>query len=189
MNNTFTVTLALPSDIKEIMMIEEAAFPQGIRECADTFMERLMFFPAGNTVLLKNDNTQNVSRRLAGYFCSELWNEIPPQEPAFYILDHSIKNRHFPNGKYLYISSLAVASKINGKGRFLFTESLRLICSANPQIRSIILLVNDLWIPARHIYETEGFRYIGRFSSFFTAIEKDEKTSISDGLLMRKDLP
>jgi ribosomal-protein-alanine N-acetyltransferase len=171
MNKAYTVTWALPSDIKAIMTIEDAAFFDGIRESTETFIERLSMFPYGNTVLMEKAETAANSRKLAGYFCSELWDAIPPPKPEFYALEHSIKNRHIHNGTILYISSLAVISDprsvTKGKGRFLFNESLRLICAANPQIRSIILLVNELWLPARHIYETEGFRYTDTLPSFF----------------------
>jgi ribosomal-protein-alanine N-acetyltransferase len=175
----YTVTFALSSDLCGIMAIEDSAFPEGIRESEETFAERLSVFPHGNTVLLENA-TQRSARNPAGYFCAELWDEIPPLEAEFYALGHSMKERHVHRGTILYISSLALAPGVKGQGRFLFNESIKLLCAANPQIRSIILLVNELWLPARHIYETEGFRYTEVLKSFFT--------EQSDGLLMRKDL-
>ncbi|MDR2900534.1 MAG: GNAT family N-acetyltransferase [Treponema sp.] len=183
MNKHYTLTFALPSDIDGIMAIEDSAFPQGIRESEETFLERLTLFPHGNTVL-KEDATQRSEEKPIGYFCSELWDEIPPAEAKFYALGHSMKERHVHRGTILYISSLAVRPGAKGQGRFLFNESIKLLCVANPQIRSIILLVNELWLPARHIYETEGFRYTEVLKSFFT----EHRGTQSDGLLMRKDL-
>jgi ribosomal-protein-alanine N-acetyltransferase len=195
MEKTYIVTWAHPSDIGGIMSIEDSAFSEGIRENAETFLERLSIFPKGNTLLLEEVETQRSARKPAGYFCSELWDEIPPPEPEFYALGHSMKERNVSSGNILYISSLAMMPGIKGQGRFLFNESLKLICTANPQIRSIILLVNELWLPARHIYETEGFRYTEVLKSFFsehrgsTALHRGKNTSVkSDGLLMRKDL-
>ncbi|MDR2901214.1 MAG: hypothetical protein LBV20_06810 [Treponema sp.] len=188
MNHTYAITWALPSDIDGIMTIENAAFSKGIRESAKTFTERLTVFPHGNTVLLEEADTSHAARKAAGYFCSELWDAIPPPEPGFYKLEHSIKDRHSDKGTILYISSLALSPEIKGKGRFLFNESLKLICGANPQICSIVLLVNALWLPARHIYETEGFQYTGSLSAFFRQTAKNGKPAISDGLLMQKDV-
>ncbi len=189
MNYKFTVVWALPSDIEEIMAIEDAAFPEGIRESPGTFLERLRVFPRGNTVLLdENGLSQDKPRKLAGYFCSELWDDIPPVQPEFYKLGHSMEERHSNTGRILYISSLAAAPGVKGAGRLLFSGSLNQICAATPHINSIILLVNTLWVPARHIYETEGFRYTGTLGSFFTDTGKDGIPVTADGLLMQKDL-
>jgi ribosomal-protein-alanine N-acetyltransferase len=187
MNQTFFVTKAVPSDIDGIMAIEDAAFPKGIRESAETFLERLSVFPAGNTIL-QEDKTPSEARNPAGYFCSELWDEIPPQKAEFYALEHSIKEKHQSGGEILYISSLAIMPNAKGQGRFLFDESIKLIRAENPHIRSTILLVNELWLPARRIYETEGFRYTGKLESFFSEVKNDEKLVRSDALLMQKDL-
>jgi ribosomal-protein-alanine N-acetyltransferase len=187
MMKTYTVTFALPTDIKEIMTIEDSAFPEGIRENEETFTERLSVFPRGNTVLLE-EATQRNARKLGGYFCSELWDAIPPAEAESYALGHSLKERHVHRGTILYISSLAVLPGVKGQGRVLFNESIKLLCVTNPQIRSIVLLVNELWLPARHIYETEGFRYTEPLKSFFTEHRGEDVPVKSDGLLMRKDL-
>jgi ribosomal-protein-alanine N-acetyltransferase len=186
MNQTFSVTFAVPSDLDGIMQIENAAFPQGIRESKEVFRERLRIFPAGNTILLK-DEAANENKTPVGYFCSELWDQIPPPKPEFYALEHSITERHKISGAVLYISSLAIMPHTKGQGRFLFTESIKMIRAKNPQIRTIVLLVNEKWLPARHIYETEGFRYTKNLPSFFSKIDTNGTLIQSAGLLMQKD--
>lgn len=40
-----------------------------------------------------------------------------------------------------------------------------------PQIKEIVLLVNEIWIPALHIYKKCGFIEYGRIQNFFRLLE------------------
>jgi ribosomal protein S18 acetylase RimI-like enzyme len=69
-----------------------------------------------------------------------------------------------------------------GLGDMLFNGSVDYIVSRNPRIKKAVLLVNERWEGARHIYTREGFAEIGRFRDFFTA----EGDIPSDGIIMGK---
>ncbi|QQO09293.1 hypothetical protein [Breznakiella homolactica] len=182
---------ARPGDIGEVMRIEDAAFARGIREDRDVFLARLKLFPTGNTVLLTGPEMAEkpgTVRPLGGYFCSELWDAVPPLTEESYALGHPMEERHDPSGSVLYISSFAADPAVRGVGRLLFTGSLKMILKANPQIARMVLAVNETWLAARHIYETEGFSYTGKLEQFFDNHDNGDSGVRSDALIMEKSI-
>ena len=189
---TFRIDLAKPDDIEEIMRIETISFIQKIQEDRTVFLDRLASCPQGFLVLLP-DNSADSSvavtsskegpRPIAGYLCSEIWQTIPLATSGAWSLGHSAKARHSSNGRVLYISSFAVEqSARGGTGRQFFTDSLRSIRMSFPLLERVVLIVNENWLAARHIYETEGFVYTGKIESFFASIPA------TDALVMEKEL-
>ena len=75
-----------------------------------------------------------------------------------------IEDFFFEDGKNLYISSFAILKKMRGKGigKKLFQDSLnfieKLLKNDGILLEKTILLVNETWLSARHIYENSGFK-------------------------------
>ncbi|ULQ58730.1 hypothetical protein K7I13_09210 [Brucepastera parasyntrophica] len=199
---SFLVRQAQPDDIDEIMRIEEICFATGIQEAHNVFLDRLYTFPEGFFVLVPeeyvNESVSDTSRsrkirfiakQLAGYFVSEIWDEVPPQTAEFYQLGHSASSRHNPEGTVLYLSSFAVDPVARGTGRFLFNSAFRVMKKKYPQLRKIVFVVNEEWQAARHIYETEGFIYTGRIENFFKKSPGSENAQEKRAaLIMEKDI-
>ncbi len=175
---------ANPFDIDAIMAIERNAFIPDIQENQKTFEERIKVFNQGFTLLADTSDKAILERGKAfvcGYFSSEIWDGLPATDDIFK-LGHSAKKAHKKDGSVLYISSFALLSQYRGKGlaRKFFHDSVTGICEANKNIKTILLLVNEEWLSARHIYETEGFSELRRLPSFFSSLHK----KASDGILM-----
>jgi ribosomal-protein-alanine N-acetyltransferase len=167
---------AAASDIAAVIHIENACFPAGIRENAETFLGRMAAFPEGFTLL---------GSEPVGYLSSELWDRVPPPERRFWALGHSAEREHKRDGTVLYISSFAILpSARGGTGRFFFNASIHLILKSCPRIERIAFIVNETWLPARHIYETEGYAQTGSIPDFFTPAGKDEPQTAA--LIMEK---
>lgn len=194
-------------DLDAIMLIEKACFAEGIQEKESVFKERLELFPKGFFVLTESDSS------IIGYYCAELWKSEPQLTHEAFALGHSIQERHAENGTVLYISSFAVLQKSRGgAGRLLFKCATTQIVKSYPQVSTIIFIVNETWSAARHIYETEGFEYVGKLEGFFeesvpgatvsaeaapatakapaaeSAPEKLARTTRTAGLIMKKTL-
>jgi ribosomal-protein-alanine N-acetyltransferase len=184
-NMHLPITQATASDIDEIMRIELACFSPGIREAREVFLDRLTTFPDGNLVLLAGAER---GRACAGYLSSEIWNEVPACLHEAWGLGHSAKERHRADGEVLYISSFALDPAFRGKGagRFFFQESIDRICWANPRVKRIAFIVNESWLAARRIYETEGFAYTGKLEGFFAPEASNGKRT--DALVMERNL-
>lgn len=162
-------------DINLIMQIEKESFDVKIQEIESTFLERIKTFEEGFFILEENGVP-------AGYFCSEIWKEIPFGNKNF-ILNHRIAEQHYEKGSVLYVSSIAVRKEYrgNGYGYRLFTQGVQSVIEKYSGITDIVLLVNEIWKSAIKIYEKNGFREYGRLSNFFEQAE-----GLSDGILMRK---
>ena len=176
---------AKPFDINAIMAIEHCAFIPEIQEKQKTFEERIKTYPEGFLVLA--DTTDKVvlehgKALVCGYFSSELWYSIPDTDDIF-TLGHPAKKSHRTDGSVLYISSFALLTQYRGKGlaRTFFHDSIRAICGGNKNIKQVLLLVNEEWTGAHHIYETEGFTEIRRLPGFFSSMHKEK----ADGILMK----
>lgn len=169
---------ATKSDIDAIMNIEKEAFVEEIQENKDIFLERIEIFPDG-FFILEEDNKE------IGYFSSELWNSVPQNGNSCFSLNHSALENHKKEGTVLYISSIAILNeyKGNGLGYRFFSESVEKIIKSFPQIKEIVLLVNEIWIAALHIYKKCGFIEYGRVQNFFSS-----GGIKSDGILMRKSV-
>jgi ribosomal-protein-alanine N-acetyltransferase len=165
------------SDLNGIMFVESQAFIPPIQESRTVFEQRLSAYPAGFFVLI--DETDNT---IAGYFSSELWAAIPQDEQAF-SLGHSAAKAHDSLGTVMYISSVALLNKYRGKGlgEQLFMVPVSRIFEANETITQGVLLVNDVWKGAHHIYSKAGFSEYGRINSFFPT---EQPTIFTDGILM-----
>lgn len=176
---------AQPFDIPSIMAIEHSAFIPQIQEKQIVFEERLQTFPQGFLVL--DDSSYETVHRVgksvtAGYFTSELWNTVPQTDDIF-TLGHSASHAHRSDGVVLYASSFALLPEYRGRslGTPFFRTSLQSICSALPQIKIIVLLVNKEWTGAVHIYESAGFKTLRIIKNFFPSLHTPEG---SDGIIM-----
>ncbi|MGN0729463.1 GNAT family N-acetyltransferase [Treponema sp.] len=164
------------SDLKNIMEIEKNSFKNGIQESESVFAERIQIFPDGFFILEEENSA-------AGYFCSELWDSAVLENSDSFSLNHSASGFHRKNGEILYISSVAVWEKYRGRGfgNKLFQDSVSSILEKFPQIKEMVLIVNEEWISAVKIYRKFGFSEYSRIKNFFSAEGKK-----SDGILMRK---
>ncbi len=167
---------AAKSDINAIMNIEKEAFAEEIQENKDVFLERIESFSDGFFIL--EDKNKAI-----GYFSSELWNSVPQNGDSCFSLNHSALKNHKKEGAVLYVSSVAILNeyKGNGLGYRFFSESVEKIIKSFPQIKEVVLLVNEIWIPALHIYKKCGFIEYGRIQNFFSS-----DGIKSDGILMQK---
>lgn len=165
----FTIRNANPSDIDDIMEVEKAAFIPEIQEEKNVFLERIKAYPQ-LFLIFQHKN------KIAGYLCGEYLNKIP--ETA-----DEIKLGHIPaaaDKNFLYISSFALLPEFrgSGNGKLLWNNALKYIGSE----ANYILLVNEEWKSAMHIYENSGFEIIKKFENFF----KKSENSFSNALLMQK---
>lgn len=170
---------ATPGDLGEVMALEVAGFVPGIVEEPDVFAQRIAVFPEG--FLLVQEGTRTI-----GYVCAEIWSHWSPQavSEARYDLGHDITKWHVPFGDTLYVASMTVApSARGGVGRRLFRLSLDRWFRAFPLVRQVVLIVNEHWSAARHLYETEGFEEVERLPDFFRPQEGPRGTA----LVMRKE--
>lgn len=171
----FALKNATLSDIESIMKIERSSFLPNIQEEKKVFLERIKVFPEGfllfcNDDLEKSQSASSLqscakgsqsasssrSARPLGYFSTELWEKVPTAQD--FAVGHDIKKLHSSSGKILYISSFALLPEARGKGNgtFLFNESLRHL-EKRFALQCEVLLVNEKWQGAKHIYEKSGF--------------------------------
>lgn len=160
----FQLRTAVPNDVGAVMAIERQAFIPRIQEQEVVFSERISAFPHGFLLLERENGVA------AGYFCSELW-AAPAYGAAAFSLGHAISESHSPDGTVLYVSSMALASDLRGRGlgAQLFAQSLRAVLAVCPQVRLMQLVVNEAWRGAKAIYERAGFRETARLAGFFPA--------------------
>lgn len=180
-----TICPAQYFDIPEIMKIERSAFIPQIQEKQKVFEERLSVFPKGFLILSDNSPEtikENRTALTAGYFCSEIWQTVP-QTDDFFSLGHSAAKVHNDGGCILYASSFAILPEYRGKrlGKPFFKSSLEILCSSFPRIQTVLLLVNDEWKGAFHIYESLGFSVLRKIKEFFPSLHNIKG---SDGILM-----
>lgn len=163
------------NDLSHIVKIENSSFTPDIQESPAVFLDRINTFSEGTILYFESEGTE-----ASGYFSSEIWASIPPAKPQYYSLGHSSSKRHDPQGSVLYISSFAVLpSSRGGTGRLLFKKATSQLCNQFPSIKTIVFIVHENWLAARHIYETEGFSYTGTLPLFFGE---------SNALIMEKKL-
>ena len=159
-------------DIDDIMKVEWSSFIAGIQEEKSVFEERIRRCPDLFLIFEQDDN-------VAGYLCAEIMDKVPESGEELE-LGHLPGKSHSKNG-YIYISSFAILPEFRGKGagRLLWNESITFL-KEQCGIKKILLLVNEEWKGAFHIYENSGFKTINRFPGFFVSEEKNR----SDGILM-----
>src|SRR5574344_1010424 len=165
------------SDLEGIMLVEKQAFIPQIQESKAVFEQRLSAYPTGFFVL--EDETENT---IAGYFSSELWNAVPQNNRAF-SLGHSATKAHVASGTVMYISSVALLNSYRGKGfgEKLFMIPVVQIFKESPAIKESVLIVNEVWKGARHIYSKAGFSEYGTINNFFPTTDSKVFTT---GILM-----
>lgn len=140
-------------DMPGIMALEVAGFEPGIREDESVFLERLRVFPNGFLVIEKSRG------ELLSYLCSERWGHDETHGTRAFSVGHSAQDRHRVDGQTLYISSMTVTPQARGQGlgRILFSASITAILSSEAGIYRELLMVNESWHSARHIYDASGF--------------------------------
>ncbi len=157
------------------MTIEQQSFDAKTRENEETFRRRIAAFPEGFLVMTASD------AEVVGYCCGELWDAIPEAADlaAHFSLGHDASRSHVAGGTVLYISSIALLPKTRGlgMGKTFLAECLNQILETAPQVETIVLLVNEQWPAARHIYESMGFMESGRIAGFFHD---------GDGIMMKR---
>lgn len=191
---------AKPFDIDSIMAIEHQSFIPQIQEKKKCFEKRLEVCP--DCCFILSDASESVvkacgSALTCGYFCSELWDSFPSEkddDEVFarrFALGHDVKSSHVPGGMYLYVSSYALRTEYrgNGKGKAFFEASLNALCGANKNIKKVIVIVNEEWLPALSIYRSLGFSEVRRLANFFPTIRKVSlfKREMSAGIVMVAD--
>ena len=164
------------SDLDSIMKIEKASFILPIQEEREVFENRIKF--CSESFLVFEDDNKNVF----GYLSAERMSKVPEKA-------NELALGHFPkknsDGNVLYISSFAILPEYrgNGSGYYLWEESLNYLRGIHG-IKTFVLLVNENWVGAHHIYEKSGFSEMCRLPSFFCAGDN----SFTDGILMQKKL-
>ena len=159
---------ATVKDIDSIMQVEKDSFIPEIQESEQTFLNRIKTFPSGFVVFESPAQTESNSKspasdskcgtksaQIAGYLCSEKWNQLPhtssPKTAStessalktaslksdgyeeaslpedLFKLGHSIEKTHNDTGKILYISSFAILNNFRGKelGSKLFSKAFQ----------------------------------------------------------------
>lgn len=171
---SFEIVKAESFHIEEIMQVEKACFIPQIQEEREVFLSRMGM----NPFYVFIDGTNG---KVAGYISAEYMEKIP-QSAVEIALNHK------PSGKtsdIIYISSFALLPQYRGTGlgKELWIRSCELF-SACPGLKKLVLLVNEVWKGAFHIYEKSGFEKVRVFKDFFPT-EQGEK---SNGILMIKEI-
>lgn len=165
-------------DIDGIMAVEQQAFIPSIQEQKSVFIERLSVFSEGFFVVCDDSEIQ-------GYISCEIWDSFEKNEKSFG-LGHSIKERHRSDGNILYISSVALLDECKGKGlgQLLFSECIKRVSEKFAEINEYVLIVNEVWKGAYHIYSKNGFKELFRIKGFFPS----EDDNATDGIVMGKTI-
>jgi [ribosomal protein S18]-alanine N-acetyltransferase len=183
------------SDLSAVMEIEEASFIPSVREKREVFAERIRV--CGSCFIIFEDETVH---KPAGYFSAERWAAVPENGEAF-ILNHPASSYFKSDGRILYLSSFALLPEYRGRGtgHKIFAESIEWFIAHNKGIAAAVLLVNEAWKAAVHIYTQNGFRETHRLPGFFPQ-QQDAPSAASgehpdsgsgantDGIIMEKKL-
>lgn len=165
------------SDLDAIMEIEKASFIPQIQEEREVFKQRILRCP--ELFLIFED-----SKGAAGYLCAEIMKEIPltAQELRLGHLPSDMANSETSKVPYIYISSFALLPEFRGggNGRKMWNEALEYFRSKFSPT-GFLLLVNELWGGAKHIYSESGFETISIFENFFPC----DGEGFSNGILMK----
>ena len=94
----------------------------------------------------------------------------------------SISNKKYEKSLTAKILFLYVLEEYRNKkiGKSFFYNSLKSICTSNTQISKVLLLVNQEWQNAKHIYESLGFKDLRIIKNFFPSLHNN----FSDGIIM-----
>jgi len=165
------------NDITSIMKVEAAGFIPQIQEEQSVFEQRIGVCP--QLFLVFEDEADGT---VAGYLSAEYLDHVPGSASEL-ALGH-VPNK-FSSSSLIYISSFSILPEYRGSGtgKLLWNQSLEYFKSLGTA-NSLLLLVNEAWTGARHIYENSGFKVINTFENFFPT-ETVDKTA---GILMQRDL-
>ncbi|MCQ2586120.1 MAG: GNAT family N-acetyltransferase [Treponema sp.] len=160
--------------IEEIMHVEKNCFIQAIQEEKEVFLSRMEKTPFFVFV-------DEESGKVAGYISAEYMEKVPEQASE-------IALNHKPSGKatdIIYISSFALLPEYRGTGlgKEMWSRSCSLFENL-PGVKTLVLLVNEEWKGAFHIYENSGFKQIQVFQEFFPRNDGGR----SSGILMVKQI-
>lgn len=175
------------------MEIENRSFLPQVREERQVFLQRLKVFPQGFILLVddsiscgnKNASFGANNGNVCGYFCTELWKKMPESEDVFSV-GHDISLAHCVDGAVLYISSFAILPNFRGSGiggKF-FRSALNYIEESVSNLKEEVLLVNENWSAARHIYKKNGFSECFLIKNAF----QNEFLELQAGIVMKKTL-
>jgi Acetyltransferases len=167
-------------DLAAVMEIEKASFMTAVQEKESVFRERISV--CGSCFIIFETEDDHTS---AGYFSAERWAGLPSDDSIF-TLNHSAARSYAPAGTVIYLSSFAILPRYRGKGAgsSLFSDSMEWFTVHNPGLTTAVLLVNEAWKGAAHIYTRYGFRETRRIPRFFPS----ENGTGSDGIVMVKEL-
>lgn len=167
---TLKIRTATENDIHQIMNIEEKGFIEPIREEQSVFLNRIKINPE-LFLIFEFDNN------VAGYLSAEYMSEIPDSA-------EDLKLDHTPSAdaekNYIYISSYSLLPEYRGNrnGSLCWNKALDYLGSN----KKYVLLVNEAWPAAKHIYQKSGFKEIKTFKDFFPT----EEETFTAGTLMIK---
>ncbi len=172
-------------DIDSIMDIENSSFIPQVREERQVFLQRLKVFPQGFILLVGDSGSVEKDNNVCGYFCTELWKKMP-ESADFFSVGHDISLAHCQDGSVLYISSFALLPNLRGGGlggKF-FRSALNYIEESVPKLKEEVLLVNENWPGARHIYKKNGFSECFSIKDAF----RNESSEPQTGIVMKRTL-
>jgi ribosomal-protein-alanine N-acetyltransferase len=169
---------AAPGDIDHIMDLERLCFNEYTRESAETYRERIGYFPQGFMIL-------EAEGEFTGAVSSEIWPYRAEIAADDFALGHSVRGALALTGEELYISSIAVLPQCRGRGYgdILFRGLIGHVKEKFPQVTKGILLINEDWKGARQIYLRNGFSDRKILKGFFTEGGGVHR----DGIVMRND--
>ncbi|GHT59412.1 hypothetical protein FACS1894109_15280 [Spirochaetia bacterium] len=169
---------AIPQDINRIMNLERLCFNEYTQESAETYRERIEYFPQGFMIL-------EAEGAFAGAASSEIWPYRAEISAEDFSLSHSIGGALALDGEELYISSIAVLPQFRGRGygALLFRGLIDHVKEKFPRVTKGILLINEDWKGARQIYVRNGFSDQEILKGFFTESDGTKR----DGIVMRND--
>lgn len=174
----FDLRNATVNDLKRIIELEINGYDPGNREDFSVYEERINIFPQGSLIA-------SISGKPIGCMFSEIWDYKEFYTDKDFSLGHNIKDKHNERtGTELYISSITVDEHLNGNGvgTKLFLDGINRILKQYRQITSIVLLINEKWNKAYHIYEKSGFIKTQTLHNFFEPYPGQKE----DGFVMRK---
>jgi len=172
------IRTATISDLPQIMNVEQNGFIPQIQEEAAVFEARIKVNP-DLFLIFEDSETQTV----AGYLSAEYMEKVPSTAQQL-ALGHTPAAVSKSLETYIYISSYSLLPQYRGGGvgKQMWNASISWF-EEKLGIKNFLLLVNEAWQGAKHIYENAGFKTVTVFEDFFPA-EKDGFKSA--GILMQK---
>ncbi|MFT3735107.1 MAG: GNAT family N-acetyltransferase [Rhodocyclaceae bacterium] len=159
------------------MEMERAGFAAGDSEAREVYAHRIVHFPQGSLIAMCGE-------RVAGCLFAEIWADDVALVAADFALGHDICARHVPTGEVLYLASMTLAPAFRGRGLggALLEAGIAHVVLNHPQLRAVLLLVNEAWTSARRIYTAAGFTECMRLPGFF----RPDAETVQDGIVMRR---